>query len=274
MPLTLRPTGLSSAAYRDQLDYIVCADGKAIGRMYDDRRGREQRSPTAWSATSNPRSLTKQIQPADGRLTTGVPGSKAIALEAGVGSPLLPLPLPLDIVRLGLAPGQVSTENTQLGHPTQAELTPRNQGSRRPSQIQKKTNGVSRWGSCWMIPRPRVSALPSPRPSRIRSPLAPRLCAASTRRAWRVLRPACAPRVARTSMPRCEPWIADDRFQLGYEQGNLTVPCPGRGLGELAREICRRAALDVLQPPQPGPRERCRRTGPRRAARSFRSQCP
>jgi hypothetical protein len=87
-----------------------------------------------------------------------------------------------------------------------------------------------------MIPRPRVSALPSPRPSRIRSPLAPRLCAASTRRAWRVLRPACAPRVARTSMPRCEPWIADDRFQLGYEQGNLPVPCPGRGLGELAGE--------------------------------------
>ena len=44
MPLTLRPTGLSSPAYRDQLDYIVCEDGKAIGRMYDDRRGREQRS--------------------------------------------------------------------------------------------------------------------------------------------------------------------------------------------------------------------------------------
>jgi hypothetical protein len=177
-----------------------------------------------------------------------MPGSKAIALKAGVGSPLLPLPLPLDIVRLGLAPGQVSTENTQPGHPTQAELTPRNQGSRRPPKY-KKTNGVSRWGSCWMIPRPRVSALPSPRPSRIRSPLAPRLCAASTRRAWRVLRPACAPRVARTSMPRCEPWIADDRFQLGYEQGNLTVPCPGRGLGKLAREICRRSALDILQPP-------------------------
>jgi hypothetical protein len=50
-------------------------------------------------------------------------------------------------------------------------------------------------------------------------------------------------------MPRCEPWIADDRFQLGYEQGNLTVPCPGRGLGKLAREICRRSALDIVQPP-------------------------
>jgi hypothetical protein len=67
MPLTLRPTGLSSPAYRDQLDYIVCEDGRAIGRMHDDRRRREQRSPTAWSATSNPRSLTKQIQPASDR---------------------------------------------------------------------------------------------------------------------------------------------------------------------------------------------------------------
>ena len=34
MPLTLRPTGLSS----HQPDYIVCEDGKAIGRMYEDRR--------------------------------------------------------------------------------------------------------------------------------------------------------------------------------------------------------------------------------------------
>ena len=37
MPLTLRPTGLSSPAYADQPDYIVCEDGKAIGRMYEDR---------------------------------------------------------------------------------------------------------------------------------------------------------------------------------------------------------------------------------------------
>jgi hypothetical protein len=65
MPLSpYAPPDLSSPTYRDQLDYIVCEDGRAIGRMYDDRRRREQRSPTAWSATSNPRSLTKQIQPA------------------------------------------------------------------------------------------------------------------------------------------------------------------------------------------------------------------
>ena len=45
MPLTLRPTGLSSPAYRDQLDYIVCEDGRAIGRMYDDRRGQRAEVP-------------------------------------------------------------------------------------------------------------------------------------------------------------------------------------------------------------------------------------
>ena len=67
MPFTLRPTGLSSRAYRDWADYIVIEDGRANGRMYDDRRGREQRSPKAWSAPSNPRSLTKQIQPASDR---------------------------------------------------------------------------------------------------------------------------------------------------------------------------------------------------------------
>jgi hypothetical protein len=38
MPLTLRPSGLSSPAYADQPDYIVCEDGKAIGRMYEDRQ--------------------------------------------------------------------------------------------------------------------------------------------------------------------------------------------------------------------------------------------
>ena len=37
MPLTLRPTGLSSPVYADQPDYIVCEDGKAVKRMYEDR---------------------------------------------------------------------------------------------------------------------------------------------------------------------------------------------------------------------------------------------
>jgi hypothetical protein len=36
MPLTLRPTGLSSHAYADKLDHVVCEDGKVIGRIYED----------------------------------------------------------------------------------------------------------------------------------------------------------------------------------------------------------------------------------------------
>ena len=35
--LTLRPTGLSSPAYRDWLDYVIVADGRAVGRIYEDR---------------------------------------------------------------------------------------------------------------------------------------------------------------------------------------------------------------------------------------------
>ena len=37
MALFLRPTGLSSAAYQDQADYIVTEDGRSIGRIYEDR---------------------------------------------------------------------------------------------------------------------------------------------------------------------------------------------------------------------------------------------
>ena len=42
MPLTLRPTGLSSPIYRDQLDYTVFEDGRTIGRMYEDKHAREE----------------------------------------------------------------------------------------------------------------------------------------------------------------------------------------------------------------------------------------
>jgi hypothetical protein len=34
MPLTLRPTGLSSPAYRNWLDYVIVADGRAVGRVF------------------------------------------------------------------------------------------------------------------------------------------------------------------------------------------------------------------------------------------------
>jgi hypothetical protein len=36
MPFTLRPTGLSSPAYRDWLDYVIVADGRDVGRIYED----------------------------------------------------------------------------------------------------------------------------------------------------------------------------------------------------------------------------------------------
>jgi hypothetical protein len=35
--LTLRPTGLSSRAYRDLIDYIVIQDNRAVGRICEDR---------------------------------------------------------------------------------------------------------------------------------------------------------------------------------------------------------------------------------------------
>jgi hypothetical protein len=37
MALTLRPTGLASPVYRDQLDYTVIEDSREIGRLYEDR---------------------------------------------------------------------------------------------------------------------------------------------------------------------------------------------------------------------------------------------
>ena len=42
MPLTLRPTGLSSPAYRDWLDYVIVEDGRDVGRVYEDRHDRPE----------------------------------------------------------------------------------------------------------------------------------------------------------------------------------------------------------------------------------------
>jgi hypothetical protein len=55
-----------------------------------------------------------------------MPGSKAIALEAGVGSPLLPLPLPLplDIVRLGLARVRYQLKICDSGCSLQTKIGP------------------------------------------------------------------------------------------------------------------------------------------------------
>jgi hypothetical protein len=40
--LTLRPTGLSSPAYRDWLDYVIVEDGRDAGRLYEDRLSRPE----------------------------------------------------------------------------------------------------------------------------------------------------------------------------------------------------------------------------------------
>ena len=48
--LTLRPTGLSSPAYRDLVDYIVIQDNRAVGRIYEDRQTLPD-LPWFWSIT-------------------------------------------------------------------------------------------------------------------------------------------------------------------------------------------------------------------------------
>ena len=43
MALTLRFTGPSSPAYRDQLDYVIVEDGRRnVGRLYEDRHNRPE----------------------------------------------------------------------------------------------------------------------------------------------------------------------------------------------------------------------------------------
>jgi hypothetical protein len=39
---TLRPTGLSSPAYRDWLDYVIVEDGRDVGRIYEDRNSKPE----------------------------------------------------------------------------------------------------------------------------------------------------------------------------------------------------------------------------------------
>ena len=63
MPLSLRPTGLSSPAYRHQLDYVVIEDGQIIGRMYED--------PHALADYRWFWSITEHIDPAHGIITNG-----------------------------------------------------------------------------------------------------------------------------------------------------------------------------------------------------------
>jgi len=51
MALSLRPTGLSSPAYADRLDYNVIEDGRVIGRIYEARYVPDD-VPWFWSITA------------------------------------------------------------------------------------------------------------------------------------------------------------------------------------------------------------------------------
>jgi hypothetical protein len=68
--LTLRRSGLSSPAYRDWLDCVIVEDGRAVGRLYEDRHS----SPALrwfWS-------ITVYVNPKLGINTSG----RAPSLEA------------------------------------------------------------------------------------------------------------------------------------------------------------------------------------------------
>ena len=63
MPLTLRPTGLSSSAYRDWLDYVIVEDGRDVGRIYEDRHSKPELR-WFWS-------ITVYVNPKLGIVTSG-----------------------------------------------------------------------------------------------------------------------------------------------------------------------------------------------------------
>ena len=73
MPLTLRPTGLSSPAYRDWLDYVIVEDCRDVGRVYEDRHSRPELR-WFWS-------ITVYVNPKLGITTSG----RAPSLETAKG---------------------------------------------------------------------------------------------------------------------------------------------------------------------------------------------
>jgi L-amino acid N-acyltransferase YncA len=63
LKLTLRPTGLSSPAYRSWLDYVIVEDGRDVGRLYEDRNSRPEYR-WFWS-------ITVYVDPKRGITTSG-----------------------------------------------------------------------------------------------------------------------------------------------------------------------------------------------------------
>ena len=69
MPLTIRPTGLASPAHHQCEDWIVFADGKTVGRIYQDASAPAE---LRWFWT-----ITVYVHPDAGIITSG----KAPTLE-------------------------------------------------------------------------------------------------------------------------------------------------------------------------------------------------
>jgi hypothetical protein len=66
VPLILRPTSLSSSAYKDRFDYIVFEEGRPIGCMHEDRHAPPELR-WSWSITVDVAQLGIRM---DGRTTT------------------------------------------------------------------------------------------------------------------------------------------------------------------------------------------------------------
>ena len=90
MPLTLRPTDLSSPAYRDWLDYVIVEDDRDVGRVYEDRHSRPELR-WFWS-------ITVYVNPKLGITTSGRAASLDAA-KARIPDQLAEVPRRLDLRR-------------------------------------------------------------------------------------------------------------------------------------------------------------------------------
>jgi hypothetical protein len=84
--LTLRPTGLSCPAYQDWPDYTVIEDGRAAGRLYEDRYTRPE---LRWFLVNHNPAVTSAL--ASGLLYLSHP---TLAARVGISRSCHFLPLP------------------------------------------------------------------------------------------------------------------------------------------------------------------------------------
>jgi hypothetical protein len=128
MPLTLRLTAFPPPAYADKLDYVVCEDGKVIGRIYED-----------WHTLPDLRwfwSITVYVDPKQGINTSGRAASldrlKPNSYQTGRGAASTRLPRPGALLEsaLSLRPRTLPAGfiapclPTSAPHPPSGELWP------------------------------------------------------------------------------------------------------------------------------------------------------